>query len=265
MTNEYSGSFGLATKLFPRPVRQHIYNVYGLTRLADEIVDTYRGADALQLLDQLEAETYDALQRKYSTNLIVHAFADTAVTCGITKKLLTPFFASMRMDITKTTYNTAEYKTYIYGSAEVVGLMCLRVFCHNNPQLYKKLVSGARALGSAFQKVNFLRDVAIDQQELQRTYFPNVNPATLTEKQKLAIIEEIEQEFALAASSIPQLPRDIQPAVVAAFRYYKRLLAKIRKTPAASLMQHRVSVSTAIKIAVLSRLIVTRSIRAFLR
>jgi phytoene/squalene synthetase len=167
-TNAYSSSFGLARRLFSKSIRQHIYDIYGLTRIADEIVDTYHGPHAEAMLNELEAETYRAMERGYSANPIVHAFQATARQFGITQALLKPFFASMRTDLTKKSFTASQYQAYIYGSAEVVGLMCLRVFCNGDDARYDSLKDGASKLGAAYQKVNFLRDIAEDYKELGR-------------------------------------------------------------------------------------------------
>ncbi len=249
MTNQYSSSFGLAIKLFPSQIRQHIYNIYGLVRLADEIVDTYNGKNAGKQLDDLESETYNALKTAYSTNLIVHAFVQTANSVGISKALISPFFASMRADLKpKARFTSRHYQDYIYGSAEVVGLMCLKVFCEGNDAQYTNLIPGARALGSAFQKVNFLRDIAADYSVLGRYYFPTSDFDHFDDDLKEAIVSEIGQEFTIARLSLLQMPPAIRHPIGAAYNCYVVLLKRLAKTPANELKQRRVRINNARKL-----------------
>lgn len=255
VTNSYSTSFGTATKLFPKTIRQDIYNIYGLVRLADEIVDTYLGADAAEQLDGLEQETYRALDSGYSTNLIVHAFAQTAVKSNIGQELIAPFFYSMRLDTTPQHYTPELYARYIDGSAEVVGLMCVKVFVTTDAE-YTHLEPGARALGAAFQKVNFLRDLAADQANLERYYFPGSSFTTFDEATKLTIINDIESDFVIAKHAIAQLPASARPAVSAAYSYYSRLLRKLKSTTADELLQKRVRINNVIKIGLLAKTVV---------
>lgn len=251
ITNAYSTSFGSATKLFPIAMRPHIYNIYGLVRIADEVVDTYKKPAAEQILEELEQEVYAAIKRQYSTNMVVHAFALTAKQYGISKELIAPFFASMRTDAPGNVYRTADYESYIHGSAEVVGLMCLRVFCEGDSQEYDHLAAGAKALGSAFQKVNFLRDLAEDYKTLGRYYFPVGSFAAFDEDTKRSIISDIEHDFAVALPAIQKLPDGARPAVTLAYRYYKVLLQKLSETPAAEIKQRRIRVNTATKLRLL--------------
>ncbi|MDL2341780.1 MAG: squalene/phytoene synthase family protein [Patescibacteria group bacterium] len=255
VTNSYSSSFGLATRLFPLSIRADIYNIYGLVRLADEIVDTYLGTDTRQQLDALEAEVYLALKQHYSTNLIVHAFQLTANKYRIGKDLIAPFFYSMRLDTSLQQYTPALYKRYIDGSAEVVGLMCLKVFVDNETE-YKHLEPGARALGSAFQKVNFLRDLAADQTELQRFYFPHTSFKTFDDNAKAVIIADIEADFMAAKQAIPQLPVSARAAVSAAYTYYFRLLWKLKVASAKDLLQKRVRINNATKLGLLGKTVI---------
>ncbi len=249
--NSYSSSFGIASRLFAKPVRLHMYNVYGLTRLADEIVDTYRGAHAEQLLDELEAETHRALERGYSANPIVHAFQDTARTFGFERELLQAFFSSMRTDLRQHTFTKAEYRVYIHGSAEVVGLMCLHVFCASDQAQYRELQAGASRLGAAYQKVNFLRDIATDYRELGRMYFPGIDFDTMTEADKAAIVTDIEADFAIAEPALQRLPPSAQRAVRASYRYYSALLAKLKATPIEQIKTHRIRISNVRKLRLL--------------
>lgn len=254
ITETFSTSFGSATKLFPQSIRQDIYNIYGLVRIADEIVDSYQGKEVEALLYDLEVETNKAVRRQFSSNIVVHAFAATAHRYGIGADLTEPFFASMRMDITKATFTDEEYKTYIYGSAEVVGLMCLKVFCKGDTQKYEQLASGAKALGAAFQKVNFLRDIKDDYETRGRYYFPVGAYKTFDEATKLAILADISADFEHAKGAIVLLPSEARKAVNAAFHYYGALYKKLQHTPATKLQQERVRVSNAQKFFMLLRL-----------
>lgn len=260
LTNNYSTSFGMATRLFGAEIRSHIYNLYGLVRLADEIVDTYTGGDAAELLNDLHTETYAAMQRGYSTNPVVHAFAGTAKKFGIEAPLIDPFFESMRIDLKPKNYKTTDYERYIYGSAQVVGLMCLKVFCQGDAVQYKKLEPGAKALGGAFQKVNFLRDIADDHERLGRYYFPVGSFEGFDEETKMYIVLDIDRDFALAHEAIVRLPKTARPAVMAAYRYYLRLHNKLRETPAETIKKQRIRVSNPHKIAVLAGTLITEKL-----
>jgi phytoene synthase len=253
MTAAYSTSFSLASRLFPLPLRQHIYNIYGLVRLADEIVDTYRGPDQAAILDALEKDTYSAIASGYSSNLIVHAFARTAQIIKLENSLIEPFFASMRRDIIAVNYDETQLEDYIYGSAEVVGLMCLRAFTEARPKLYIKLKPGAQALGAAFQKVNFLRDLAVDHDELGRVYFPGVDWASFDDATKKRIEKDIDADFARAHEAIVRLPYDSRPAVQAAYEYYVALLERIRRLSAVQLKTGRVRLPNTRKLIILGK------------
>lgn len=247
----YSTSFGMASRLFDKHYRQDIYNIYGLVRIADEIVDGYQAANKGQLLNELEAQCYQALKDGFSANQILHAFQLTALKCGIGRELIEPFFASMRMDVKPEQYHPQDYESYIYGSAEVVGLMCLKVFCAGDQALYEHLLPGARALGAAFQKVNFLRDLAADYNKLGRYYFPLGSYPNFDEATKDAIITDINEDFKRARAAIPQLPRGARPAVYAAYRYYQALLNKLTITPAPYIKTHRIRIPNSRKLALL--------------
>lgn len=257
----YSTSFGLAARLLGPPVRQPVQNIYALVRVADEIVDggaEEAGLDptiAARLLDELEQETERAMHEGYSSNLVVHAFARTARAAGFGEELTRPFFASMRMDLSATEHDEASFETYIYGSAEVVGLMCLRVFVGATSRAYTDaelatLEAGARALGSAFQKVNFLRDLAADLTALGRSYFPGIDPAALTDAQKDALLDDIDRELEAAAATVPLLPRSSRRAVAAAQRLFAELSRRLRAVPAASLLTTRVRVPDPAKLRI---------------
>ena len=253
---EYSTSFGMAAKLLGAGVRQDVENIYGLVRLADEIVDgvaAYAGVDEKEirhLLDELEKETEAAMLRGYSTNLVVHAFALTARRTGITPELTRPFFTSMRVDITRVTHTQKSFDEYVYGSAEVVGLMCLTAFLVGKdltPEENDTFVIGARKLGAAFQKVNFLRDLSADVDALGRSYFPGINIATFTEEQKMVLVKDINSDLAVSGAIVPLLPTSSRKAVALAQNLFAELNRRIARTPAAELKHTRVSVPTCAK------------------
>ncbi len=247
LTNAYSTSFGMSTRLFSATVRPHIYAIYGMVRIADEVVDSYNGPHQRQLLDDLETEVKAAIKRGYSTNPIIHSYALTAARYGIHLAHITAFFKSMRMDLTKKTYDQAEYETYIYGSAEVIGLMCLKVFVDDNAT-YQKLEKGAASLGAAYQKVNFLRDIKADAGDLGRWYFPFSSLEFFDEKAKLRIIQDIDNDFENAKKAVNQLPDSSRRAVQLSVTYYQALLDKIRTTPAEKLKTHRIRIHNARKL-----------------
>jgi phytoene/squalene synthetase len=254
---EYSTSFGLATRLLPATTRSHIRNVYALVRLADEVVDGVAAAAGLDraavaaAIEALEAETAAALRTGYSTNLIVHAFAGTARAVGIEQEIVTPFFTSMRMDVDRTVHTPDTFSTYVDGSAEVVGLMCLRAFVADGPLLAGEqrevLETGARRLGAAFQKVNFLRDLAADSDGLGRAYFPDVDVAHLDEGVKLRLVDDIDADLAAAAAVLPLLPPGARRAVALAHGLFAELNDRIRATPAERLRTTRVRVPDPVK------------------
>ncbi|MFF2052197.1 phytoene/squalene synthase family protein [Leifsonia sp. NPDC058194] len=259
---EYSTSFGMATRLLGADVRPRVEDVYSLVRVADEIVDGAAAeaglsvADQRELLDALEADTERAMRTGYSANVVVHSFASTARAAGFGVELTRPFFASMRRDLSPVDFTAEELREYIYGSAEVIGLMCLAAFLEGRPVAEderRRLEIGARRLGSAFQKINFLRDLAVDYTELGRSYFPGIDPARLTERQKLALVVDIDCDLGAAADVIPQLPDSCRRAVAAAHALFSELSDRIRATPAEQLLARRVSVPTRTKLAILVR------------
>lgn len=256
LTLRYSTSFSRSTKLFPAHLQRHIFAIYGLVRIADETVDTYTGDDRAEVLEALRTETYAALESGYSTNPIVHAFALTARQFKIDALLIEPFFESMRMDLTPKAYTKSLYETYIYGSAEVIGLMCLRVFVGGNEKEYDKLEAGARALGAAYQKVNFLRDIASDYNERGRVYFPGVAYETMTSDDKEAIERDIQRDFEIARQYIKRLPNNAHSAVQLSYVYYTKLLEKITETSLETLKQRRVRISNATKLRLMGSQIV---------
>ena len=260
----YSTSFGMATRLLSKDVRHHVENIYALVRVADEIVDgSAAEAQALgaQLdpeseLNAFEQETYRAMQLGFSTNLIIHAFAVTAREVGISKDIVEPFFYSMRQDLTETEHDQASFDKYVYGSAEVVGLMCLAAFVHGGSYTKDEkvaLVKGARALGSAFQKVNFLRDLNADFKRLGRSYFPNVNVSNFDEATKDRLVADINQDLKVSALSLPLLPRSARAAVTAAQLLFAELNQAIGNTEAKKLIETRISVGNAKKLWLLAK------------
>ncbi len=256
LTLRYSTSFGISSRFFTKDIQPHIYAIYGLVRIADEIVDTYKGTNSLQLLDDLERATYDALKSGYSTNPVVHAFALTARIYGIDRLLIAPFFYSMRMDLEPQNYSPSNYKKYIHGSAEVVGLMCLRVFCNGNNTRYDQLAPGAASLGSAYQKVNFLRDLAADYKELGRLYFPGVTFETFDETAKQHIVDDIKKDFSDALPALRRLPSSCRKATLISYVYYTDLLNKLEKTPVETIKKTRIRVPSRRKLALIIRTLV---------
>lgn len=254
LTEQYSTSFSMSSRLFSRTFSPHIYAIYGLVRIADEIVDTYDGPEKRMLLGELERETYRAMSSGYSANPIVQAFAVTANAHDIPVSLVKPFFASMRMDITKKTHTKASYRKYIYGSAEVVGLMCLKVFCVDKPELYQELKTGAQTLGSAYQKINFLRDIGADAKELGRWYFPEGSYKTFSNNLKQRIETEIADEFDQAHTYITKLPAGSRKAVYASYIYYRLLEDEIRTKSAKQLKEKRIRVSNSKKLSIFIKL-----------
>ena len=250
LTEMYSTSFSSAiARLSPR-YRKHVYAVYGMVRLGDEIVDAGFAIDEARTLASFQAEIERALAEHFSTNPIIHAFQDTVRRFDIEPALIESFFASMRADITQKTHTPESFQSYVYGSAEVVGLMCLAVFCEGDKAQYNALIAPARALGSAFQKVNFLRDVQADTLNRGRSYFPGIDLHNFSDAQKKQLEDEIQAEFDLAAAAIPNMPAGVRSGVALALAYYRQLLAEIRKTSTTTLLTKRVRVSTGKKLLV---------------
>ena len=254
VTHSYSTSFSLATKMLDSSIRNHIYNIYGFVRFADEIVDTFHNYPKKELLDRFEEDLFYSIKNKISLNPILNSFQKTVNIFEIDHKLIKAFLKSMRWDLKKNMYKTdKEYKEYIYGSADVVGLMCLKVFVKGKKEDYKNLKSSAMALGSAFQKVNFLRDLKNDFQNLERVYFPNVDFSQFDEKTKSIIIKEIETDFAHALSGIFKLPSEARFGVYTAYKYYTKLLAKLKSTPSVKIQNDRIRVPNYQKMTVFAR------------
>jgi len=254
VTNAYSTSFSLATKMLAPTIRQDIYNIYGFVRFADEIVDSFHDYDKETLFSRFEKDLHHALNENISLNPILNSFQHTVTKYNIEQHLIDSFMKSMRLDLSKKEYITEpEYQDYIYGSADVVGLMCLKVFVKGDMVKYEALKESAMHLGSAFQKVNFLRDLKEDYEELSRTYFPNTNLKALDENSKQRIIEEIEEDFRKGYEGILLLPTEAKFGVFMAYRYYKRLLKKLQKTPAIEIKNTRIRVPNYEKFGLLTR------------
>jgi len=254
VTKTYSTSFSLATKLLYTSIRADIYNIYGFVRFADEIVDSFHDYDKEELFNRFSDDLELSLKNKISLNPILNSFQHTFHKYDIDKALVDAFMQSMRLDLHKTDYLTKEeYKAYIYGSADVVGLMCLKVFVKGDDARYNELKDTAMALGSAFQKVNFLRDLKADFEGLDRTYFPNTDLRNLDESSKQDIIDDIEADFKKGLSGIKKLPVEAKFGVFMAYRYYSQLLKKLKKTPALKIKDSRIRVSNPKKIELLMR------------
>ena len=255
VTKKYSTSFSLAVKMLSPTIRSAIYNIYGFVRFADEIVDTFHDYKNEELLDDFEKEYYKALENGISLNPILNSFQATVKRYNITDDLVKSFLKSMRADLSKTAYETQEeYNEYIYGSADVVGLMCLKVFVDGDDEKYNELKNAAMRLGSAFQKVNFLRDLKDDFELLNRSYFPNVDLTSLDTESKHLIIQEIEDDFDFAFNhGILKLPVEAKFGVYMAYRYYRRLLKKLNSVPSSEIIETRVRISDPMKINLLAR------------
>lgn len=262
----YSTSFGWAAKLLSKPVKRHVTNIYALVRVADEIVDG-AAAEAVAAggrldpgmeLDALEAETYRAIETGFSTNLVVHAFALTARETGFGPQIIKPFFSSMRMDLTDKEHDAESFARYVYGSAEVVGLMCLAAFIKcggsqfDQPQKLE-LARGAQALGAAFQKVNFLRDLAADFKALGRSYFPEVRVDNFDAGTRDRLVADIRADLTVSAAIVPMLPRSCRVAVAAAQGLFEELNERIARTPAEELIEARISVPNWRKLGIIAK------------
>lgn len=254
VTKNYSTSFSLGIAAFAPQYRDAIYGIYGFVRIADEIVDTFNEFDQKKLMENFRKDTEEALRIGISTNPVLQAFIHTVKEYNIDYHYIDAFLSSMEMDLTNSYYEPQQYKDYIYGSAEVVGLMCLQVFTGNDKKLFNALIEPARSLGSAFQKVNFLRDIKSDMEERERIYLPGVNHAIkIDDENKRNLEKEIELEFQNALAGIRNLPVGVKLGVYSAYLYYKGLFKKIKRLKIKELMNQRVRVSNATKIALLLR------------
>ena len=255
VTKSYSTSFSLAVNMLSPAIRNDIYNIYGFVRFADEIVDTFHEYDKEELMSQFENDYYAAHKAGISLNPILNSFQQTVRKYNIEDHMVQAFLKSMKADLHKTEYQTkAEYEEYIYGSADVVGLMCLKVFVNGDDNKYIELKDAAMRLGSAFQKVNFLRDLKDDFEVLNRSYFPNIDLGQLNAKSKQLIVDEIEADFDYAYKhGILKLPVEAKFGVYMAYRYYRRLLKKLKSVPSEKIMDTRIRISDPMKINLLAR------------
>lgn len=254
VTKSYSTSFSAAVKMLAPKIRQDIYNIYGFVRFADEIVDTFHDYNKEELFELFEKDLKKALNDKISLNPILNSFQHTVHKYNIPIVMIDAFMKSMRLDLHKNEYKTFdEYNEYIYGSADVVGLMCLKVFVNGDDAKFKELEHSAMRLGSAFQKVNFLRDLKADYEDLNRTYFPNTDLSKLDEYSKNEIIKEIEADFQAGLEGILKLPIEAKFGVYTAYVYYKKLLSKLKKTPSLEIKNTRIRVPDYQKVGLLAK------------
>lgn len=254
VTNSYSTSFSIATKLLAPSIRQDIYNIYGFVRFADEIVDTFHNYDKAMLFKKFQADMYEAIEQKISLNPILNSFQETVHKYNIDSHLYESFMDSMEKDLHKSNYlSQEEYEAYIYGSADVVGLMCLKVFVKGDHKAYNDLKEDAMRLGSAFQKVNFLRDLKADSEILERSYFPNADLNRLDEETKITIISEIDADFQAGLRGIGNLPVEAKLGVYTAYIYYSKLLQKLKDTPSLEIKNKRIRVPNYQKASLLAK------------
>ena len=252
VTKVYSTSFSRAVSFLDPEIRDAIYSIYGFVRLADEIVDTFHDFDKYGLIDRFEINFYDALNEGISLNPVLNSFQLTVKKYNIDDDLIQAFLKSMKLDLSRLEHKSKdETDEYIYGSAEVVGLMCLKVFVNKDEKLYSELKNPARKLGSAFQKVNFLRDLKNDTEDLKRQYFHSLAGRKFDEETKAEIIRDVENDFSSSVAGMKKLPRNSRLGVMIAFYYYKTLLKKIKRTPAERLLEKRIRVPGMIKLLLL--------------
>lgn len=252
-TTSYSTSFSKAVSMLHPSIRSSIYAIYGFVRVADEIVDTFHEHPKSEMLSDFRKQVFVSIEEKISTNPILNSFQLVVNQYKIPYELITSFLDSMAMDLEKQEYDQSEYKRYIYGSAEVVGLMCLKVFCNGNDSLYNELVEQARSLGEAFQKVNFLRDVKDDYKERGRVYFPGVDFSTFTKEQKKQIEDDIANDLEKALVGIKKLPNEAKLGVYVAYLYFKALLVRIKYVKPKDIMNRRIRVSDLAKFGIMLR------------
>lgn len=251
ITQRYSTSFTLGIKTLDKKFHLPIYAIYGFVRYADEIVDTFHTKDKQALLSRFKNDTYDAIETGISLNPVLHAFQLIVNTYKIDLDLIEAFLHSMEMDLDFKTYNDSKYHEYIYGSAEVVGLMCLKVFCEGNTEMYERLKEPACKLGAAFQKVNFLRDIKSDFEERGRVYFPGVDFSRFDQSAKSLIETDIQKDFNDSLKGIEQLPSGAKLGVRVAYLYYQKLFDKIRGLPAETIIQKRIRIPNSQKLSLL--------------
>ncbi len=243
ITNKYSTSFSKGIKAFDKRFRAPIYAIYGFVRYADEIVDTFHAHDQSLLMHDFKEQAFKAIKEKISMNPVLQSFQSVVNIYHIEEELIEAFLTSMEMDLDRKTYDAEGYADYVHGSAEVIGLMCLRVFCENNEEQYQRLLPSARSLGAAFQKVNFLRDIKEDHAERGRIYFPGVDFSNFTDDAKKHIETDIEKDFAKGFEGIRQLPDGVRLGVYLAYIYYNELLKKISNSPATVISRQRVRIT----------------------
>lgn len=243
VTNTYSTSFSMGIRMLDSSLHDAIYAIYGFVRLADEIVDTFHEQDKEKLLREFVEETQNAIHRKISLNPVLHSFQWVVNKYGIEQELIDAFIKSMTFDLSKKEYDRAAFDEYVYGSAEVVGLMCLAIFCGDDKKLYNELVDPAKRLGAAFQKINFLRDLKADFKVKGRSYFPGVDINNFSESDKAEIDAEIEADFKAGYEGIKCLPKNARFGVYTAYIYYYHLHLKISKVPAETVLQKRIRIS----------------------
>jgi phytoene/squalene synthetase len=252
-TKKYSTSFSSAIFLLHKDLRQPIYDIYGFVRLADEIVDSFHQFDKVNLLNEFKQQTHNAINQKISLNPLLHSFQDTVNKYAIKPYFIDSFLYSMELDLTKNDYDKSEYEKYIFGSAEVVGLMCLQVFCNGDDHLFNELEPYAKKLGAAFQKINFLRDLKADNEGLSRMYFPNCNFNNFTTADKIEIEKDIQNDFEYAFKGILKLPIKSRLGVYLAYQYYIALFKKIKSLSTTDILQSRIRIPDAVKILILAK------------
>ena len=260
ITKTYSTSFSLGIKAFHKELHNPIYAIYGFVRYADEIVDTFHDFDKVQMIRQFGVDTFEAIERKVSINPVLHAFQQVVNQYHIDRSLIEAFLKSMEMDLEKIAYTPRLYNEYIYGSAEVVGLMCLKVFCDGQADLYNSLLPRAQKLGAAFQKINFLRDIRSDFEDKGRVYFPGIDFLLFTEEDKKDIEADIKRDFDSALIGIRGLPLKSRAGVYVAYIYYLDLFYKIKASPARTLSSKRIRVSDKRKLWLLARALFTERV-----
>lgn len=249
ITKRYSTSFSLGIRLFEKSIRPEIYAIYGFVRFADEIVDTFHDMDQELLINEFEKETYIAIDRKISLNPVLQSFQKVVNEYDISVEYIDAFIKSMKMDLHKKAFTQEEYEKYIYGSAEVIGLMCLKVFVKDQIE-FEALKGYARSLGSAFQKINFLRDMKSDFEERGRVYFPDISYHTFSQEDKRSIIEDIKHDFDLGYIGVTKLPSGVKKGVFTAYEYYTSLLKVIENTPKEKIFEKRFRISNFSKILI---------------
>jgi phytoene synthase len=261
ITTKYSTSFSKGIKAFKKQFRYPVYAIYGFVRYADEIVDTFHNHDKTQLISDFKADTFKAISQKISLNPVLHSFQLVVNKYGIEHQLIEEFLRSMEMDLDHKAYTSADYETYIHGSAGVIGLMCLQVFCEGDKDMYQRLEPMALSLGSAFQKINFLRDIKADYEDRERVYFPGVDFNNFTQQNKQAIEVDIQQDFNRGLEGIKLLPRGVRLGVYTAYSYYLQLFKKIRRTPVTEILDHRIRISNSKKALLYARALLKHQLK----